>query len=121
LHLSSKLHRLRHRRYLDAEAEVPLGRHEYKPPFDKNRYGEPYPQPRVPFVWLRGEGGRCRILSLFCVFGPKEPVRAWTHADDGWTINTPEGEIQVHVNADRLLVRNAADGRAWEAALKAKP
>ena len=101
-------------RRLDGDAETRMGRHEYKPPFDKNRYGKPYPQPRPPFVWLSTQDRRCRILSLFCVFGPAEPVQQWTRPGDAWTIETSEGAVQVRTDSERLVVHNAANGRAWE-------
>ena len=98
---------------LDGDAALRMGRHGYQPPFDKNRYGKPYRQPREPFVEIRAEDSRCRVLSLFCVSGPDEPVRPWSRAHGGWEIETPEGTVRAFVERERLLVENASADRAW--------
>ena len=98
---------------LDGDARVNLGRHEYRPPFDSNRGGKPYSQRREPFVEIKAEADDCRMLSLFCVRRPDEPGGQWETADDGWSIETPEGVVRVRMAGESLMCERAADGRAW--------
>jgi len=103
---------------LDGESQIGLGRHEYRAPYNKDRLGNPYRQRREPFVEIRAEGGGCRILSLFCVFGPGEPVQAWERAAEGWAIQTPEGSVRVLESGDRLVVENVSADRGWQVGLQ---
>jgi hypothetical protein len=103
---------------LDGAAETSLGRHEYLPPYDKDRLGNPYPQRREPFVEVSTEDDRCRILSAFCVFGPDEQAQPWQSSTDGWYIETPEGSVQILVDEDRLVVQNATARQAWRVDLR---
>ncbi len=103
---------------LDGEAELRLGRHEYRPPYDKDRLGNPYPQRHEPFVEIKTENDRCQILSAFCVFGPDEQTPLWQGGADGWSINTPEGPVQVRLEKHGLAVENTATQRAWRINLR---
>ena len=97
---------------LDGAADVRLGRQEHKPPFDKNRYGKPYRQPHEPFVEIRTEDSRCRILSLFCVLDAEQPPPQWRNTVDGWAIETRDGAVSVRVDAACLAVEAAGASRA---------
>ena len=97
----------------DCEAEMSLGRHEYHPPYDKDRLGNPYTQRREPFVEIKTEDDRCRILSAFCVFGPGEQAQPWQELAGGWSIDTPEGPVQILVKEDCLAVENTTTQHAW--------
>jgi len=99
---------------LDGDAEMSLGRHEYRPPYDRDRLGNPYTQRHEPFVEIRTENDRCRILSMFCVFGPDEQAQPWQERADGWSIETPEGPVQILVKQDRLAVENTATQHTWQ-------
>ena len=94
---------------LDGEAEVDLGRHEYHPPYDTDRLGEPYPKVREPFVEIKTTDRQCRILSLFCVFGPDERVAPWERSAEGWVIETAEGTVQVAMDGTDLVVTLHSD------------
>jgi hypothetical protein len=98
---------------LDGEAETGLGRHEYRPPYDQDRLGNRYTQRREPFVEMKTEDERCRILSAFCVFGPDEQAQPWQSDADGWSIDTPEGPVEVLLEEDRLVVENTTTQNAW--------
>ena len=100
-------------RRLDGEAATRLGRHEYRPPYDRNRLGTPYRQRREPFVEIRTDAAACRILSAFCVFGSDDPARSWQDVADGWSIETPEGPVRIHVVARRLVVENPTSQHTW--------
>jgi len=103
---------------LDGEAEMSLGRHEYHPPYNKDRLGNPYPQRHEPFVEIKTKNDRCRILSAFCVFGPGEQAQPWQSCADGWSIDTPEGPVQVFVKDDRLAIENTTTNHAWRIQLR---
>jgi hypothetical protein len=103
---------------LDGEAETNLGRHEYRPPYDKDRLGNPYPQHREPFVEVKTEDSQCRILSAFCVFGSDEQTQPWQSSCGGWSIDTPEGLVRVLVEEDRLAVKAATAQHAWRFQLR---
>ncbi len=103
---------------LDGEAKMSLGRHEYHPPYNKDRLGNPYAQRHEPFVETRTEDSQCQILSAFCVFGPDEQAQAWQGGADGWSIITPEGPVQVRLEEDRLAVENATTQHAWRIDLR---
>jgi hypothetical protein len=98
---------------LTGEAEIRLGRHEYRPPYDKDRLGNPYRQRHEPFVELNRTGESCRLLSVFCVFGPGEGVKAWQKSDERWSIETPEGPVQVRVTGEHLEVENTTTQAGW--------
>jgi heparinase II/III-like protein len=110
--LASRVHRL------DGESVISHSRHEYRPPYDKDGYGNPCVQRHEPFVELKTEGNRCRVLSAFCVCGPDEPVPSWQIGDDGWSIDTPEGPVRVGVDEDRLVVENTTTKHAWKISLR---
>ena len=94
-------------------------RHEYRPPYDKGRLGQPYPQRHEPFVELEQRGERFRGLSLFCVAGPNEvSATAWENGPNGWSIHTPEGPVNVALQEDTLVARNLATSRGWRIELK---
>jgi len=103
---------------LDGDATTSLGRHAYRPPYDKNRYDEPYAQGHEPFVETRMRDDRCRILSTFCVFGPDEQARSWQASAEGWSIDTPEGPVRVLCGDDCLTVENATTRHAWRVQLR---
>ena len=103
---------------VDGEAEMSLNRHEYHPPYDKDRLGNPYTRRHEPFVEIKTEDDRCRILSAFCVFGPDEQIQAWQSCADGWSIDTPEGPVQILVKEDCLAVENTTTQRAWQIQLR---
>lgn len=98
---------------LDGKAEIGLDQHEYRPPYNRDRLGSPYPQRHEPFVEITAQDDRCRILSVFCVLGPDEAVQPWEQVADGWAIETPEGRVQVRVTDGRLDAENAKTESAW--------
>lgn len=103
---------------LDGEAETSLGRHEYRSPYDKDRLGSPYPQRHEPFVEIKMDDNRCRILSAFCVFGPDEQAQPWQSCPDGWSIDTPEGPVRVVVGDGRLAIEDTTTQHALRIQLR---
>ncbi len=100
-------------RRLDGRADVRCGRHAYRPPYAKNRYGVSYEQRREPFVEVATTADRCTLLSAFCVFGPDEKARPWRDRPDGWSVDTPEGAVRVRLGKAAIVVEDATSQRAW--------
>ena len=98
---------------LDGRAEIAPGRHEYLPPYNKDRFGNPYRQRREPFVEITARDDRCRVLSAFCVVGPGDAAQSWEQTAEGWTIETPEGSVQVSIDNDCLKAENVENGHVW--------
>ena len=100
--------------------EVPLklsrGRHEYRPPYDRNRVGELLEQRREPYIQATLTADRCRFLSLFAVLPVGEEPRQWKTIDGGWMITTSAGEYTVEVTGDELSIRRGNEP-AWRAAV----
>jgi hypothetical protein len=69
-------------------------------------------------VEIHTEDDRCRVLSAFSVFGPGEEEQPWGNSAEGWSIETPEGSVRVLPEEDRLTVKNAATGQAWQIRLR---
>ena len=101
---------------LDGQQEITTGYHQYRPPFDKNRYGTPLRQTRPPFVEIRSQANHFRCLSLFCIFGKDEKPTNWHTTANGWSIETPEGKLLVHVKDDQLNVHRG--DLEWNVLLK---
>lgn len=98
---------------LEGKAEIGLGRHEYRPPYHKDRMDRVYRQRHEPFVELRTRSNRFRSLSLFSVFGSGEKRFAWERNGNEWKIQTPEGVVMVSL-ADARLSARSEPGHSWE-------
>ena len=62
------------------------------------------------FVEATLNARRCTLLSLFCVFGPGTPPGCWEASNDSWSIQAPEGLVDVNVSSVALSV-GYRDGR----------
>jgi hypothetical protein len=98
---------------LGGEATLASRKHEYRPPYDQGRLGNPYPQRHEPFIEVEARSDRFRCLSLFCVNGPQEPLGQWNRTADTWFIKTPEGEVRIGLNERILTAKNPASGQEW--------
>jgi len=87
--------------------------HEYRPPFDKSRLGEPLEQRRESYIDVTTTGSSCRLLSLFAVFEPDASLDEWRPTGDGWAIRTGEGRCEVSVTGEEMSVRDAESHRGW--------
>jgi hypothetical protein len=103
---------------LDGESELRLDRHEYQPPYNQDRLGNPYPQMHEPFVEIKTVDIDCRILSTFCVLGPDDRPQSWQSTADDQSIDTPEGPVQVFVKENVLTVENTKTQDAWRIQLE---
>ncbi len=95
------------------------GEHAYAPPFDRDRYGQPLPQRREPFVEAHGRCRACRTLTLFCAYGPGRTPASWNAQDGAFRIDTGDGIVTVHYTPDGgLRVRHAGTGHEWKVNLQ---
>jgi Heparinase II/III-like protein len=98
---------------LDGEADLTAGKHTYKPPYNTHRLGAELKQKHEPYIELKATDNRCKVLTLFAVYGPGDEAMAWTDSGNGWSIATPEGEVTVTCTQDTLVVRGPG-GKAWD-------
>ena len=70
-------------------------------------------QKHEPYIELKASDTQCKVLTLFAVYGPGDEAMAWTDADNGWSIITPEGDVTVTCDESALVVRGPG-GKAWE-------
>jgi len=100
----------------EADVVLSTGRHQYCPPHDRDRMGNPLPQRREPYVDAEAEGSQLRLLSLFAVTGPGEAPRAWVATNEQiWSLG--DGPVQVGLADDRLIARGGEANPGWEVEL----
>lgn len=99
----------------DGAAETLAARHAYAAPYNRNGQGPEFKQRHEPYVELRAKDDHCRIVSLFCVFGPGETAEPWRETADGWGIATPERNVTVSLRDGALVVQNAHATKAVRA------
>ncbi len=93
------------------------GEHAYRPPFDRNRLGEPLEQRRESYVEANLTAASCRLLSLFAVLPRGTAAASWEPDGGGWTIRTEAGRFTVRVDAGSLAIRRGDEEEAWSIAL----
>ncbi|MFW5915635.1 MAG: heparinase II/III domain-containing protein [Planctomycetota bacterium] len=79
----------------DQDIQFDSGKHRYEKPHNRDRMGNRLPQRNEPFMDALLNSDSCGVLSLFSVYGPEESPHPWEESEDGWTVQTPDGEIQV--------------------------
>jgi len=100
----------------EAHVALSTGRHQYCPPYDRDRMGNLLPQRREPYVDAEAEGPQLRLLSLFAVTGPGEAPRAWVATNEQiWSLG--DGPVQVGLADDRLIARGGDANPGWEVEL----
>lgn len=87
--------------------------HEYRPPFDRGRLGDRFEQRHESYVEATLSAASCRLLTLFAVIPPGEPVVSWRRVDDGWTVDLNGMRPVVSVAEDHFVARDEASGREW--------
>ncbi len=103
VHLASRVVRLD-----DGALTVARGEH------GRRRTGRRRRRRRTPPGYIEASlrGAHCTLLSLFNVFGPGTPPQSWRGSNGSWSIQTPEGLVDVKVSSDELSVayRNSRRG-----------
>jgi hypothetical protein len=92
--------------------------HAYRPPYDKDRLGEPLVQRHESYVEAIMSDSRCRILSLFSVTDRQSSGESWTQDPTGWYIVTPGGVVSVEPSHAALTARNLKTGQLLRLPLK---
>ncbi len=102
---------------LGAPAGTRALRQFYIPPFDRGRLGEPLDARGEPFIEIGTLTHACRFVTTFGIFGPGQSPEPWRRPPEGWTLDAPEGLIDVRVTPDRLRVWNPVRKSGWDVRL----
>jgi len=70
----------------DGKLNFSTGHHEYKPPYNLTRQGDPLVQHYEPYIKISTRGKSCSILSLFAITENDGALPSWEETDEGWTI-----------------------------------
>ena len=89
-------------------------RHEYLPPYDRDRMGNPLPQRREPYVDADTMGQRLQVLTLLAAFSVPEEASGWETVEDGWELAAPTGRVQVRVSPSHLVAEGGRTGTRWQ-------
>lgn len=87
--------------------DLTTGRHEYRPPYDRDRMGSLLPQRREPYIDAFLRGRSVRFVSLFDIQvrdGGARPAGGWRREGDGWV----RGQTTVRVDDEGLHVTGSA-------------
>lgn len=81
------------------------GRHEYVPPYDRDRMNNLLPQRHEPYVDASVDSQQVHFISLFAVSAESDAIQAWQLTDSTWTwgdvvVRLGQGQLQV-VSPDR--------------------
>ena len=94
-----------------------LTKHQYHEPWNKDQFGNTLPERDCPYVEMRTESDRCRLLSLFCVQPGSETV-PWTQEGDTHAAQIGDDRVDVVMGSDGLVIGSAHHRRNWEIPLK---
>jgi len=81
-----------------------LDHHEYRPPYNRHRLGDEYPQRHEPYVEALTTSSHITLLSLFQVWGPNAEPVSWTGDGAEWAVDAAEGAVTVSCT-DELRVQ----------------
>ena len=81
-------------------------RHEYAPPFDKDRMGVPLEQRREPYVETRLRDRRFRVLTLFALDEGSSAIDGWVEERGAWRIETNSGRFTTRIEEGVISVSN---------------
>jgi hypothetical protein len=92
---------------IDGPLDVHTGTHEYRPPYDRTRLGDPLAQRREPFVEAVCTADACCIVSLFAVTAGDDGGSWRTDGPGAWRfIAGTQPVAEALLSGDRLVVRN---------------
>ncbi len=90
-----------------------LGYHQYQPPYDHDRIGNPMPQRREPYMDVTLQGTQARFLSLFAMGERGLSTDTWRATGPStWIYGESADQTVVDVSTRRLTVGGAAG--LWE-------
>ena len=91
----------------DGELNFSTGHHEYKPPYNLTRQGDPLVQHYEPYIKISTKGKSCSILSLFAITENDGALPSWEETDEGWTIGLNGKNYVISLQDDEF---NLTDG-----------
>jgi hypothetical protein len=80
--------------------------HQYEPPFDRDRLGEPLEQRHESYIEALVNDSGCRILTLFAVADSRSSAETWTGEGTDWQIETEHGRIRIVASGDALTAEH---------------
>jgi hypothetical protein len=83
------------------------GHHEYKPPYNLTRQGDPLVQHYEPFIKISTKGKSCSILTLFAIAENNEALPSWEETAEGWSIRV-KGKKYIITEQEGMF--NLTDG-----------
>jgi hypothetical protein len=87
--------------------ELSSHRHEYQPPFDRNRLGECLEQRHEPYVQAMFRGQSCRIMTMFAL---TSRFCHWQGEKNMWTLESEDLFAKIVIDDDTLIVENNTNG-----------
>jgi hypothetical protein len=78
--------------------------HEYNPPYNENRLGEPYYQRRENYIETTVSGPIIRILTLLQVIPPDEELSPWESENNKWSFTSSGNQTVVTLSENSLVV-----------------
>jgi hypothetical protein len=81
----------------DVKLSFTTGHHEYKPPYNLTRQGDPLVQHYEPYIKISIEGKLCSILSLFAIVENNGDLPTWEETSEGWTIEVKGKDYVISV------------------------
>ena len=81
----------------DVKLSFTTGHHEYKPPYNLTRQGDPLVQHYEPYIKISTEGKSCSILSLFAIVENNGDLPTWEETSEGWTIEVKGKDYVISV------------------------
>ncbi len=91
----------------DGKLSFTKGHHEYKPPYNLTRQGDPLVQDYEPYIKISTEGKSCSILSVFAIVENNGDLPTWEETSEGWTLEVKGKNYFISVE-DGLF--NLTDG-----------
>ncbi|MBT4609816.1 MAG: hypothetical protein HOC05_07245, partial [Gemmatimonadetes bacterium] len=101
---------------VDHPSALVVGQHEYVPPYDQDRIGNPMPQRHEPYLDSHIHGQSVRFLSLFAIGDVGHTIADWHKTGPGsFSIDSDDLTAAVEVTAQSLHV-SGPSGR-WDVEL----
>jgi len=91
------------------------GNHEFKPPYNLTRQGDPLEQHYEPFVKISTKGKIFSTLSLFAVFESSTEEPIWEESTSGWelyrngvtyTVTAEENSFKIISSSGKSILMN---------------
>ena len=88
------------------ELHFSKGHHEFKPPYNLSRQGDPLDQNYEPFVKISMYGKTASILTLFYISKTEDELPSWQETESGWSIRNNGEEYIVTRQGSSFEIRS---------------